>query len=235
MPVSAICSTCGTSFPTFPSRLKAHNFCSRSCADAAQSTVTNRRTDPWSDREILLVREYYQSLGPAGCLPLLPGRGKKQIITLAQKLGLKSDRAPAVGMTDAWVRRFWRRVDKDGVGGCWIWTGNISGHGYGTVRFTPEAGVHKSLGTHRVAWELTNGPVPAGKMVLHSCRNRRCCNPAHLRAGTAQDNMDDRTKDGQTCRGELSGNAKLVEGDVVEIRRMVGEGIPLRSYKPRPR
>jgi hypothetical protein len=44
---------------------------------------------------------------------------------------------------------------------------------------------------HRLAYELSNGPIPAGKMILHSCDNRRCVNPAHLRPGTAQENWED--------------------------------------------
>lgn len=45
---------------------------------------------------------------------------------------------------------------------------------------------------HRLAWEAHNAePIPEGMHILHSCDNPRCFNPAHLRVGTHQENMDD--------------------------------------------
>jgi hypothetical protein len=84
---------------------------------------------------------------------------------------------------------------KDGVirqrdTGCHVWTGRMvttqnkkggKANLYGAI----------STGTHRLAWELANGPIPAGLQVLHRCDNPRCCNPDHLFVGTQQDNMAD--------------------------------------------
>ncbi len=33
---------------------------------------------------------------------------------------------------------------------------------------------------HRTVWRLHNGDIPAGFEVDHLCRNRACCNVAHL-------------------------------------------------------
>ncbi|WP_176218048.1 HNH endonuclease signature motif containing protein [Novosphingobium sp. B1] len=69
---------------------------------------------------------------------------------------------------------------------CWEWRGKVSHNGYGQFE-------HKgrSWRAHRYAYTLAKGDIPPGMMVLHSCDNRRCCNPDHLRIGTAKDNWRD--------------------------------------------
>lgn len=47
--------------------------------------------------------------------------------------------------------------------------------------------------THRLTYEAVNGPIPPGLQIDHLCRNRVCCNPAHLEAVTSREN---------TMRGE---------------------------------
>lgn len=50
---------------------------------------------------------------------------------------------------------------------------------------------------HRLAWELANGPVPAGQFVLHRCDNPPCARPDHLFLGTAADNTADMRSKGR--------------------------------------
>lgn len=93
-------------------------------------------------------------------------------------------------------RQFWPKVDKSGgPDACWPYY-RLDPLGYG--RFA-KAGPYAFA--HRAAWQLANGAIPAGLDVLHRCDNRSCCNPAHLRLGTHQDNMDDCKARGRTNNG----------------------------------
>lgn len=90
---------------------------------------------------------------------------------------------------------FWSKVDRRGPNDCWPWRKRIGTRGYGHVTIN---GVKH--GAHVIAYRYAHGPVPEGMQVDHrchdpnscaggtSCRHRRCCNPAHLRAVTAEQN-----------------------------------------------
>jgi HNH endonuclease len=91
---------------------------------------------------------------------------------------------------------------------CLVWRGGTDKQGYGRFRIGGRHG--PVIGAHRVAWECAHGPIPADRMVLHSCDNRRCIHPTHLRLGTHQENMDDMTERGR-------GHTKLTNHQVLEI------------------
>jgi len=81
-------------------------------------------------------------------------------------------------------RRFWSHVDKGSAAPCWVWRASIHKYGYG---LTSMAGATKLA--HRVAYEMTKGPIPAGLVLDHLCVNPPCVNPEHLEAVTQRTNV----------------------------------------------
>jgi HNH endonuclease len=67
--------------------------------------------------------------------------------------------------------------------GCWEWTGSRDRDGYGR---TWASGKRRSV--HRVSYEMTYGPIPAGLQIDHLCRVRHCANPAHMETVTPRVN-----------------------------------------------
>lgn len=80
---------------------------------------------------------------------------------------------------------------------------------------------NKKTTVHRYIYEECFGYVDKGLFILHSCDNRRCINPEHLRVGTHLENMKDMTARGRQCKGSDSPHAKLTEVDIVEIRSLI--------------
>lgn len=78
--------------------------------------------------------------------------------------------------------RFWPRINKM-ESGCWEWTGTISESGYG--QFWDGS---RLVRPHRWVYEAVVGPIPDGLVIDHLCRNRACCNPAHLEPVTRREN-----------------------------------------------
>jgi hypothetical protein len=74
------------------------------------------------------------------------------------------------------VVNFWSYVNKRGPDDCWYWTKSTTG-GYGVV---PGAYLY----AHQIAYKLSKGNVPVGRVVMHKCDHRSCCNPRHLILGT---------------------------------------------------
>ena len=94
---------------------------------------------------------------------------------------------------DTRAERFWSKVSRGADDECWLWTRGLLSNGYGHFRWSPDL----TIGSHRAAWWLTTGQDPRPLHVLHSCDEPRCCNPAHLRLGVNQDNVDDKMKRGR--------------------------------------
>lgn len=82
------------------------------------------------------------------------------------------------------IPQFWERVLPEPNSGCWIWTGSITGPGYGTFC----ARKNLLMLAHRFSYVLHKGEIPAGLEIDHLCRVRCCVNPDHLEAVTHREN-----------------------------------------------
>lgn len=101
------------------------------------------------------------------------------------------------------------RVQEVPWSGCWLWEGPINVYKYGRFH-VPRGGGLKML-AHRVSFEAFVEP-PGDLVVMHTCDVPACCNPDHLRSGTARENVDDRVKKSR-CRWTLPAqhHARAVE------------------------
>ena len=90
-------------------------------------------------------------------------------------------------------RRFMAKVSPEPTSGCWLWTGGVSGVGYGMI----SVGKRVVIGAHRASWLLHRGPIPEGMQLCHKCDVRCCVNPDHLFVGTRSDNMQDCLRKGR--------------------------------------
>jgi hypothetical protein len=101
------------------------------------------------------------------------------------------------------VESFWLKVDKTGANGCWLYTGFRKWDGYGWLARKLN-GKMRYLTAHRYAWILTHGQPADGMHIMHQCDNPPCCNPAHLKLGTHQENMADMVAKGRANGGQAN-------------------------------
>lgn len=102
---------------------------------------------------------------------------------------------------------------------CIEWLGSKNTCGYGLLAY-------KSFHcAHRYICFLAHGEAPTpSHEVAHSCNNRGCVNPGHLRWATRTENQHDRIDHGTSNRGENGGRAKLTESNIIDIRTICAFG-----------
>ena len=123
------------------------------------------------------------------------------------------------GQIGRW-QTFWSSIEK--TDNCWLWKGLVHSTGYGTIVMGG-----KSRKAHRVMM-FWLGKIPsiehAGSLqtglILHSCDNRLCVNPAHLSVGGAAKNLVEAYQRGrkEPMPGVKNPRAKLTQETVRLIR-----------------
>lgn len=95
---------------------------------------------------------------------------------------------------------------------CLIWPYGFSDNGYGVIRHRG-----RTVRAHRLVLSIATGSEPEHLHSLHSCCNRACCNPNHLRWGTDLDNTMDKFRDNTVVHGEAHYKRKLTADEVRAI------------------
>jgi hypothetical protein len=118
--------------------------------------------------------------------------------------------------------RLWSKVLKGGPDDCWTWQSPAISAGYGAIYWPTPSGL-KAVGAHRAAYNLATMCWPLqGEDVMHSCDNKRCCNPRHLSVGTRNENMRQAHERGLIPKRDMVGENhplhKVTERQVIEIR-----------------
>lgn len=133
------------------------------------------------------------------------------------------------------IERFWQKVvvNKDG---CWGWTGCVAPGGYGRLWLQG-----KTVRANRFAYLFLKGAIPDGLVVMHTCDNPPCCNPAHLVLGTDQENITDAIRKGRRGKRTHCKNGHLFTPDNTKIGKQKDGRYDcrqcrtcIRAYRKRP-
>lgn len=113
------------------------------------------------------------------------------------------------------IQRFIKFIHVDIKTNAWLWTGGITGRGYGAFWYKG-----KTVSAHRFSYELVHGEITDDLFVCHKFEEfgRHNVNPDHMFLGDSTENMNDASIKGRMPDGIKNKNAKLTEHQVIEIR-----------------
>ena len=123
------------------------------------------------------------------------------------------DKRTPAGSTRRWIAD---HQNYDGAN-CLIWPFCTSSHGYAVINSKG-----KSVIVSRLMCSIRHGEPGDKQQAAHSCGNRACVNPAHLRWASQSENEFDKVAHGTHCRGERHYDVKLSDFDVLAIRGSKG-------------
>ena len=104
---------------------------------------------------------------------------------------------------------------------CWEWIGIYDKDGYGK---------YGGSSAHRNMYQITRLKCDIkNKIVRHTCDNRSCVNPFHLRLGTYQDNSNDMVNRGRSLFGENHPLTTFSDQDIYIILYNLEKGILLKD------
>lgn len=115
--------------------------------------------------------------------------------------------------------RFWDKVDT--TGDCWLWQASVTIPGYG--QFWDKS---RRIDAHRYSYKANVGEIPAGMVVMHTCDEKICVRPSHLKVGTQRENLADMYKKNRNRApetyakqsGENAWNASFAQEEAESIR-----------------
>lgn len=88
------------------------------------------------------------------------------------------------------MERLFSKVEK--TDSCWNWKGATRGkNGYGAVKVDG-----KVVSVHKLFYVKYKGEIPEKLLVSHTCNNKLCVNPDHLKLVTAKENHSNGVKRG---------------------------------------
>lgn len=137
--------------------------------------------------------------------------------------GLSFTPTASVVVFCSWQCRFISLMPNDLHGSeCWDWPLSFNKKtGYG--QFMVKARPMRLENSHRLSYQIFNGPLEHGEVVRHQCDNRKCFNPAHLLKGSIAQNNQDMIEKKRHCHGVRHYRAKLNNEKVIAIRSNGGK------------
>lgn len=99
-------------------------------------------------------------------------------------------------------------------GDCLLWPAGITkSGGYGAFLWRG-----RPVRVHQVAYRLAHGEIPDGQTIDHSCNNRRCVNPDHLRLATPKQQAENRSGARSDNKSGVRGVHLVQNGQVYRVR-----------------
>lgn len=129
---------------------------------------------------------------------------------------------PKIG-TAKGERMVWLRAHAGFLGNeCLLWPFSFNPDGYGAAKW----GKRTSITAHRAMCRLAHGEPPSSDHhAAHSCGNRACVNPRHIRWATVSENQMDKHSHGRMPVGEAVHSAKLTTRKVRAMKHMRRSGL----------